>query len=79
MSPEWLKWRLFGRFGARRVGLRRRGTFIKLLELSFLVLVYLLEHAGAVVTREELSQLLWPSDAFVDFDHSLCSALAGFR
>jgi DNA-binding winged helix-turn-helix (wHTH) protein len=79
MSPEWLKLRLFGRFGTQRVELRRSGTFIKLREQFFLVLVYLLEHAGAMVTPEELRQPLWPSDTFADFDHSPSTALGGFR
>jgi Tol biopolymer transport system component/DNA-binding winged helix-turn-helix (wHTH) protein len=63
----------------RRVELRRSGTPVKLREQSFLVLVYLLEHAGDIVTREELRQLLWPSDTFVDFDHSLSTAVMKLR
>ena len=63
----------------RRVELRRSGTSIKLREQSFLVLVCLLEHAGEIVTREELRQLLWPSDTFVDFDHSLSTAVMKLR
>jgi len=35
----------------------------------------LLEHAGDVVTREELRQQLWPKDTFVDFDHGLNAAI----
>jgi Tol biopolymer transport system component/DNA-binding winged helix-turn-helix (wHTH) protein len=61
------------------VELRRSGTPVKLREQSFLVLVYLLEHAGEIVTREELRQLLWPSDTFVDFDHSLSTAVMKLR
>jgi DNA-binding winged helix-turn-helix (wHTH) protein len=61
------------------VELRRSGTSIKLREQSFLVLVCLLEHAGEIVTREELRQLLWPSDTFVDFDHSLSTAVMKLR
>ena len=63
----------------RRVELRRSGTVVKLREQSFLVLVYLLEHAGEIVTREELRHLLWPSDTFVDFDHSLSTAVMKLR
>jgi DNA-binding winged helix-turn-helix (wHTH) protein len=61
------------------VELRRSGTSVKLREQSFLILVYLLEHAGEIVTREELRQLLWPSDTFVDFDHSLSTAVMKLR
>ena len=39
----------------------------------------LLERAGDVVTREELQQRLWPSDTFVDFDHSLNTAINKVR
>jgi TolB-like protein len=39
----------------------------------------LLEHPGQVVTREELRSRLWPSDTFVDFDHSLNKAINKLR
>src|ERR1700730_9650096 len=39
------------------------------------VLLHLLAHPGDVVTREELRLLLWPADTFVDYDHSLNSAV----
>jgi DNA-binding winged helix-turn-helix (wHTH) protein len=45
----------------------------------FQVLALLLERAGEVVTREELQQKLWPSDTFVDFDHSLNTAINKVR
>src|ERR1035438_4297669 len=64
---------------AGRMELRRNGTPVKLREQSFLVLIQLLEHAGELVTREELRQLLWPSDTFVDFDHSLSTAVMKLR
>jgi DNA-binding winged helix-turn-helix (wHTH) protein/Tol biopolymer transport system component len=72
------------RFGAfevdtRKVELRRDGKPVKIREQSFLILVYLLEHAGEIVTREELCRALWPSDTFVDFDHSLNMAVMKLR
>jgi DNA-binding winged helix-turn-helix (wHTH) protein len=48
-------------------------------EQPFQVLLVLLERAGDVVTREELRQRLWPSDTFVDFDHSLNTAINKLR
>src|SRR5438874_591235 len=45
----------------------------------FQVLALLLERAGEVVTREELQKELWPSDTFVDFDHSLNTAINKVR
>ncbi len=62
-----------------RVELRRNGTPVKLREQSFLILVYLLEHAGEIVPREELQQVLWPSGTYVDFDHSLNMAVMKLR
>lgn len=73
-------WR-FGVFevDTRKVELCRDGKPVKVREQSFLILVYLLEHAGEVVTREELCRVLWPSDTFVDFDHSLNMAMMKLR
>ena len=45
----------------------------------FQVLTVLLEHPGELVTREELKKRLWPSDTFVDFDHSLNKAVNRLR
>jgi cholera toxin transcriptional activator len=51
--------------------LRKAGMRLRLQDQAFQVLIVLLAHSGEVVTREELRQNLWPSDTFVDFDHSL--------
>src|SRR6266481_61535 len=59
--------------------LRRNGNIVRLQEQPFSVLEVLLEHAGDVVTREELRQHLWPSDTFVDFDNSLNTAINKIR
>jgi DNA-binding winged helix-turn-helix (wHTH) protein len=45
----------------------------------FQVLAVLLENAGRVVTREDLRQKIWPADTFVDFDHSLNTAINKIR
>jgi DNA-binding winged helix-turn-helix (wHTH) protein len=73
-------WR-FGVFEVdpRREELRRAGTPVKMREQSFRILIYLLEHAGETVTRDELRKVLWPSDTFVDFDHSLNTAVMKLR
>ena len=63
----------------RRSELLRGGTPVKLREQSFRILVLLLERAGDIVTREELRQVLWPSDTYVDFDHSLNTAIMKLR
>ncbi len=59
--------------------LRRNGTRIRLQEQPFQILVYLLDRPGEVVTREDLRQKLWPADTFVDFDHSLNTAVNKLR
>src|SRR5260370_37634514 len=43
------------------------------------MLTMLLERSGTVVTREELRERLWPADPFVDFDHSLNTAVNKIR
>ena len=62
----------------RTAELRRNGIKVKLQEQPFRLLAFLLERAGAVVTREELRERLWPSE-FVDFDHSLNTAVRKLR
>jgi len=71
----------FGTFEAdlRAGELRRNGSKVKLQEQPFQVLTVLLERPGEVVSREELRTKLWPSDTFVDFDHSLNAAVRRLR
>jgi TolB-like protein/DNA-binding winged helix-turn-helix (wHTH) protein/cytochrome c-type biogenesis protein CcmH/NrfG len=73
-------WR-FGAFevDARSLELRRGGARVKIRQQSFQILVHLLEHAGEVVTRDELCRVLWPADTFVDFEHSLNTAIKKLR
>jgi eukaryotic-like serine/threonine-protein kinase len=54
-------------------------TKVKLRPQPFHVLSVLVEHAGQVVTRDQLQQRLWPSDTFVDFEHSLNTAIKELR
>ena len=44
-----------------------------------LMLLMLLERPGELVTREELRLRLWPADTFVDYDHSLNTAVNKLR
>ncbi len=57
----------------------KTGRKIKFQEQPFRILAMLLEHPGELVTREELRQKLWPQDTFVDFDHSLNTAIKKLR
>jgi len=72
------------RFGAFAVDLRsgelhKEGVRIKLQEQPFRLMTVLLEHAGEVVTRDELRQRLWPEDTFGAFDDGLNTAIKKLR
>lgn len=72
------------RFGVFEVDLaagelRRQGVRVRLQEQPFQVLALLLERPRELVTREEVRQKLWPADTFVDFDHSLNTAVNKLR
>jgi len=55
--------------------LRKHGLKVKLGQQAFKLLLLLLERPGETRTREELRQQLWPSNTFVDFEHSLNKAV----
>jgi DNA-binding winged helix-turn-helix (wHTH) protein/Tol biopolymer transport system component len=59
--------------------LRKDGLGLKLQGQPVQILEILLEHPGQLVTREELRERLWASDTFVDFDHSLNTAIKKLR
>jgi TolB-like protein/DNA-binding winged helix-turn-helix (wHTH) protein/Tfp pilus assembly protein PilF len=59
--------------------LRKHGVRLRLQGQPLQVLAALLERAGDVVTREELRALIWTTDTFIDFDHSLHNAVARIR
>ena len=71
----------FGTFELDRKSgeLRRNGSRIKLQEQPLQVLLALLERPGEVVTRDELRGRLWQDGTFVDFDHSLNTAVRRLR
>ncbi len=57
----------------------KNGQKLKLSGQPFEVLAMLLQRPGQLVTREELRKKLWPEDTFVDFDHSLNTAINKIR
>jgi len=72
------------RFGPFTVDLVSRelhgsGGKIRLQGLPFQILTILVEQPGEWVTRDELRQRLWPADTFVDFDHSINTAVGKLR
>jgi TolB-like protein len=73
-------WR-FGVFevSTRNLELRRNGISVRIREQAFRILVHLLEHWGDIVGRDDLRRLLWDADTFVDFEHSLNTAMMKLR
>lgn len=59
--------------------LRKHGLRLRLPGQPFKILTLLLEQPGEVVTRAQIQKNLWPGDTFVDFEHSLNSAIKKLR
>src|SRR5205814_10535052 len=59
--------------------LRKRGLQVKLTQQAFRLLAALVETAGEIKTRDELRKKLWPSNTYVDFEHSLNKAIHCLR
>ena len=59
--------------------LRKNGRKVRIQSLPFQLLTVLMERPNEVVTREELSRRLWPGDTFVDFEHSIGTAINKLR
>ena len=57
----------------------KNGRRIRLQPQPFRILELMLARPGEVVTREEVCRALWDSDTFVDFDHSLGTAINKIR
>jgi len=71
-------------FGPFRVDLRsgelyKGGARIVLQGQTFRLLEGLLERPGEVLGRDELRARLWPSDTYVDFEHSINAAVRRLR
>ena len=63
----------------RRHEIRRGGETIRLQQQPFQILALLIEHAGGVVTRQEIERRLWPDGTSVDFEHSVNAAIRRLR
>src|SRR5579871_5278886 len=59
--------------------IRKSGIRLPLQEQPFKVLLALLERPGAVVTREEIKNLIWPAASAGDFDHAVNMAINKIR
>ena len=63
----------------RRHEIRRGGETIRLQQQPFQILALLMEHAGGVVTRQDIERRLWPDGTTVDFEHSVNAAIRRLR
>ena len=59
--------------------LRKEDSKVPLQGLPFQILTILVDQPGEWITREELRQRLWHADTFVDFDHSINTAIGKLR
>lgn len=59
--------------------LRKQGHRLPLQGQPFDILVMLLERPGELVSRQQIREHLWPDGTFVDFDHSLNTAVNKIR
>ena len=66
-------------FDLRSGELHKGGQKVKLQGQPIQILSLLLQRQGELVTREEIQKELWPSDTFVDFEHSLNAAIKRLR
>ncbi len=71
----------FGVFEADRQSgeLRKQGRRLPLQGQPFEILIMLLERPGEVIGRAQIRERLWPDGTFVDFDHSLNTAINKIR
>lgn len=59
--------------------LRRRGMLVRLNGQPFQLLMLLLDRQGELLTRDEISEALWPDGTVVDFEHGVNSAINRIR
>lgn len=80
-SGNEAKTKKFGGFvvDVRAAELYRRGKKVKVQHQPMQVLLALLEQPGDVVSRDELRDRIWSADTFVDFEHSLNTAIKKLR
>lgn len=64
--------KVFGEFefDEKAMQLRRGGSIVPIHGQCLELLVLMLDHAGQLITREEIRRVLWP-DSNVDFEHGL--------
>ncbi|MEI9967302.1 MAG: winged helix-turn-helix domain-containing protein [Terracidiphilus sp.] len=80
-DPRQAKRYRFGVFEADAATgeLRRQGLRVKLNAQPFQILLMLLNRPGELITRDEISRVLWPEGTFVDYEHGVNSAVNRIR
>jgi TolB-like protein/DNA-binding winged helix-turn-helix (wHTH) protein len=63
----------------RAYELRRGGRPLKLERLPMDVLVFLIEHRGELVTREQIGERIWGRSVYLDTDNSINAAIRKIR
>jgi Tol biopolymer transport system component/DNA-binding winged helix-turn-helix (wHTH) protein len=77
-APEGVRFGVF-EVDCRTGELRKRGLKVGLQDQPLQILIMLLERPGEVVTREQIQARLWPSGTFVEFEHSIATAIKKLR
>lgn len=62
-----------------RFQLSRSGRALKLEGLPLQLLMFLVEHQGQLVTREQIADALWGKDVFVDVEQGINTAIRKVR
>jgi len=63
----------------RAYELRSRGTPLKLKPISMELLIFLVEHHGELLTRDQIVERIWGKGVFLDTDNSINSAISKLR
>ena len=81
MNPPTQTRKKFGAYEFDRESheLWKENVRLKISGQPLAVLGLLLERPGSLVTRDDLRKRLWPADTFVDFEHSLNTAIKRLR
>ena len=72
---------IFGEFELdfNQFQLSRTGTLVRLEGLPLQLLMYMVEHRGQLVTREQIAETLWGKDVFVDVEQGINTAIRKIR
>src|SRR5215469_14285924 len=72
---------IFGEFELdfNQFQLSRSGTRVRLEGLPLQLLMYMVDHRGHLVTREQIAEALWGKDVFVDVEQGINTAIRKIR